>query len=141
MLSPNQRWTRNHYATRFADARDVLRFVQSHLDVLAQGTRLFADAVWTSDLPVAVRDAAMCSLSALRSETIFRAEDGRLYGWKACDGRVWIFLNVAREAVLQIDLPKDGRVVLHDAAGRSQKLPGSDGLEAVVAGDRDDTST
>ncbi|MFZ0214828.1 MAG: GH116 family glycosyl-hydrolase [Candidatus Dormiibacterota bacterium] len=87
MLSPDRRWTRNHYATRFADAWDVIRFVESHLDELAQGTRRFAEALWTSDLPVAVRDAAMCSLTALRSETTFRAEDGRLYGWEGCDDR------------------------------------------------------
>lgn len=40
--------------------------------------------VCSSDLPAVVKEAALYNLSTLRSQTCFRTEDGRFYGWEGC---------------------------------------------------------
>ncbi len=43
-------------------------------------SRAFCD----SDLPEAVKEAALFNLSTLRTQTCFRTEDGRFYGFEGC---------------------------------------------------------
>jgi uncharacterized protein (DUF608 family) len=77
----------NHYATRFADAWDVARQVAAELPRLEEGTVRFVRAFCESDLPAVVKEAALNTLTALRSQTSFRTEDGRFYGWEGCGDR------------------------------------------------------
>jgi len=44
----------------------------------------FVDAFCSGDLPAEVKEAALFNLSTLRTQTCFRTEDGRLYGWEGC---------------------------------------------------------
>ncbi len=74
----------NYYATRYRDAWDVATHTAGQLASLERQTAQFARAVCDSDLPAVVKEAALFNLSSLRTQTTFRAEDGRLLGWEGC---------------------------------------------------------
>ncbi|HET8626789.1 MAG TPA: GH116 family glycosyl-hydrolase, partial [Thermomicrobiales bacterium] len=77
----------NEYATRYADAWDVAARMAADLPALEADTLAFVRAFCASDLPDVVKEAALCNLSTLRTQTCFRTADGRLYGWEGCDDR------------------------------------------------------
>ncbi len=74
----------NHYATLYKDAWDVVLKTLPKLKDLESESRRFVDAFIHSDLPAAVKESALFNLSTLRSQTCFRTEDGRFYGWEGC---------------------------------------------------------
>ena len=77
----------NYYTTQFRDAWDAAAcFVQRCHDLESE-TVLFVKSFCDSDLPAAVKEAALNNLSTLRTQTCFRTEDGRLYGWEGCHDR------------------------------------------------------
>ena len=80
--SPN--WVGNYYTTQYKDAWDVARKVAPQLATLEAESVRFVRAVVDSDLPVEVREAALFNLSTLRSQTVFRTPDGRLFGFEGC---------------------------------------------------------
>ena len=45
----------------------------------------FVRSFCESELPPVVKEAALYNLSTLRSQTCFRTEDGRFYGWEGCN--------------------------------------------------------
>lgn len=77
-------WVGNYYATQYADAWDVAEKTALRLPELEAQTLAFVRCVCESDLPLAVREAALFNLTALRSQTSFRAADGRFFGWEGC---------------------------------------------------------
>jgi uncharacterized protein (DUF608 family) len=77
----------NHYATRFADAWAAAEHAAKNWRALERDTVAFARGVVESDLPAAVREAALFNLSTLRSQTCFRTADGRFFGWEGCFDR------------------------------------------------------
>src|SRR6266566_2710972 len=74
----------NHYATRSADAWEVLTSQAPRLAELEAATQDFVSAFWSSDLSPAVKEAALFNLSTLRSQTYFRTADGYPFGWEGC---------------------------------------------------------
>lgn len=76
----------NHYATRFTDAWSVADHLREHLVPLEQATRGFHDALYESDLPQPVLEAAGTSLVVARSTTCFRFDNGtpagQFAGWE-----------------------------------------------------------
>jgi len=74
----------NYYTTRYQDAWDVARQVAAQLADLEASTVQFVQAFCSSDLPEVAKEAALFNLSTLRSQTCFRAEDGRFFGWEGC---------------------------------------------------------
>ncbi len=78
----------NYYCTQYRDAWDVVERVVPALPELETRTVEFVRAFCESDLPAAVKEAALCNVSTLRTQTCFRTEDGRFYGWEgSCDTR------------------------------------------------------
>jgi non-lysosomal glucosylceramidase len=78
----------NYYATQYLDAWDVVEKVAASLPTLEAETLEFVRAFCDSDLPDAVKEAALFNLSTLRTQTCFRTEDGHFYGWEgACDAQ------------------------------------------------------
>jgi non-lysosomal glucosylceramidase len=75
----------NYYATKYADAWDVAEKVVPQLPRLEQATIEFVDAFCASDLPPAVKEAALFNLSTLRTQTCFRTSDGRFFAWEGCN--------------------------------------------------------
>lgn len=76
--------TRNHYATHFSDAWDVVRYVVRELPRLERETKRFHKALFDSTLPSYVLDALSANIVPLRSNTCFWLEDGRFLGWEGC---------------------------------------------------------
>jgi len=74
----------NYYTTRYQDAWDAAVRTAEALPRLEAATVRFVRAFCESDLPPVVKEAALFNLSTLRSQTCFRTEDGRFYGWEGC---------------------------------------------------------
>ena len=74
----------NYYTTQYRDAWDVAERVADALDDLEEHTIRFVQAFLDSDLPKVVKEAALYNLSTLRTQTCFRTEDGRFFGWEGC---------------------------------------------------------
>lgn len=77
----------NYYATQYKDAWDVAEKVAPQMGVLEDRTLRFVRAFCNTDLPKVVKEAALFNLSTLRSQTCFRTEDGRFYGFEGCGNR------------------------------------------------------
>ena len=75
----------NHYARQYADAWDVAARSAPRLKKLEERTVCFVRSFCDSDLPAPVREAALFNLSTLRTQTCFRTEDGRFFGWEGCN--------------------------------------------------------
>lgn len=75
---------RNHYALRFADAWEVGRYLVRDLARLEGLSRDFSRALFGSTLPPAALDAIASNITALRSPTCFRIEDGSFLSWEGC---------------------------------------------------------
>lgn len=76
----------NYYCTQYTDAWDVLRKTVPQLPKLEERTFRFVNAFIDSDIEQVVKEAALYNVSTLRSQTVFRTADGRVYGWEGtCD--------------------------------------------------------
>jgi len=72
----------NYYTTRYEDAWEVAEKTAAHLDALEEKTVRFVRTFCESDLPEVVKEAALFNISTLRTQTCFRTEDGRFYGYE-----------------------------------------------------------
>jgi non-lysosomal glucosylceramidase len=77
-------WVGNYYATRYADAWDVIVRTAPDLPALEDDSVRFVRALVDSTFPTPVIEAALFNLSTLRSQTSFRTADGRFLGWEGC---------------------------------------------------------
>jgi uncharacterized protein (DUF608 family) len=78
----------NYYTTQFKDAWDVIGKTYPILSSLEKKTILFIQAFLSADIPNEVKEAALFNVSTLRSQTVFRAENGLLFGWEGIMDRV-----------------------------------------------------
>ena len=79
-------WSRevvgNHYSILYPDSwKSALEFVPRIGD-LERKTLTFVNAFLSSSYPDVVKEAALYNLSTLRSQTVFRVEDGHMLGWE-----------------------------------------------------------
>jgi len=88
-------WTRkpeiitgNYYTTQYEDAWDVINKEFSRLPHLTDKTLSFVNTLVNSDYPDPVKEAALFNISTLRSQTVFRIEDGKMFGWEGVMDRV-----------------------------------------------------
>ena len=77
----------NYYTTRYADAWNVLEREFARLPELTRQTLDFVNAFVNSSYPEAIKEAALFNLSTLRSQTVFRTEDGKMFGWEGTMAR------------------------------------------------------
>lgn len=75
----------NRYNTWFSDAKEVVNYFAQNADRLYRETRAFADALWESHLPEAIKDAVASNLAILRSSVLMWLEDGNFYGFEGAD--------------------------------------------------------
>jgi uncharacterized protein (DUF608 family) len=73
------------YAGRFLDINGVSFYWRDHFDELRQRTRRFSDAFYDSTLPPEVLEAVAANLTILKSPTVLRQADGRLWSWEGCN--------------------------------------------------------
>ncbi len=74
----------NYYTTQYRDAWDVAVRTAASLRTLEAETIEFVRAFCECDLPDVVKEAALYNASTLRTQTCFRTEDGRFFGYEGC---------------------------------------------------------
>jgi non-lysosomal glucosylceramidase len=74
----------NYYTRNFTDAWDVAKKIVPRVPMLEANTIKFVKTLIDSHLPESVTEAALFNLSTLRSQTVFRASDGNMFGWEGC---------------------------------------------------------
>ncbi len=57
---------------------------RDHYDELRRNTRRFSDCFYDTTLPPEVVEAVAANLTILKSPTVLRQADGRLWGWEGC---------------------------------------------------------
>jgi uncharacterized protein (DUF608 family) len=72
------------YAGRFRDIEDVLTYWRKNYCGLKKTTEKFTEAFYSSTLPDEAMEAVSANLSILKSPTILRQEDGKLWAWEGC---------------------------------------------------------
>ncbi len=76
------------YSNKFSDIRSVSDYWKSNYDSLKLKTQIFTDAFYNNTLPPEVTEAVAANLTILKSPTVFRQYDGRLWNWEGC-GDTW----------------------------------------------------
>jgi uncharacterized protein (DUF608 family) len=72
------------YAGRFTEIQEVTAYWQDHYEELRQKSRQFSDCFYDSTLPPEVIEAVAANLTILKSPTVLRQSDGRLWAWEGC---------------------------------------------------------
>ena len=72
------------YTGRFTDINGVTFHWRDHCDELRRKSSQFADCLYDSTLPPEVTEAVAANLTILKSPTVMRQTDGRLWGWEGC---------------------------------------------------------
>jgi non-lysosomal glucosylceramidase len=79
-------WIGNHYTEVFPDAQSVVLHYAQHREALRSASSRWADAVFASSLPAAVRDTLGAQPALIRSPTTFRAATGQFFGFEGVLG-------------------------------------------------------
>lgn len=72
------------YAAAFKNIGAVVDYWQHGYQELRSKTEVFTDTFYDSTLPAEVLDAVSANLAILKSPTMLRQDDGRLWGWEGC---------------------------------------------------------
>lgn len=72
------------YSSKFNSIDDVSKFWLEHYDELKRKSTLFRDAFYSSTLPPEVTEAVAANLTILKSPTMLRQYDGKLWSWEGC---------------------------------------------------------
>ncbi len=72
------------YAARFASVEEVGQYWRQEYDRLRAASSRFSDCLYDTTLPAEVVEAVTANLSILKSPTVLRQADGRLWGWEGC---------------------------------------------------------
>lgn len=76
------------YSNRFKNIEEVCSYWNNNYDDLKSKSTLFKDAFYKSTLPPEVIEAVAANLTILKSPTVMRQYDGRLWNWEGC-GDAW----------------------------------------------------
>lgn len=72
------------YAKRFAGIEEVRKYWDMFYHDLRARSALFTEAFYASTLPAEVTEAVAANLTILKSPTVLRQADGRLWAWEGC---------------------------------------------------------
>jgi len=72
------------YARRFADIEAVTAMWAERYDELRRQSATFRDCFYDTTLPDEVVEAIAANLTILKSPTVLRQDDGRLWAWEGC---------------------------------------------------------
>jgi uncharacterized protein (DUF608 family) len=73
------------YSARFAGIDELSAHWAEHYMDLRRRSERFSDCFFDTTLPAEAVEAVAANLSILKSPTILRQADGRLWGWEGCD--------------------------------------------------------
>jgi uncharacterized protein (DUF608 family) len=85
---PDKARYRPWYAERFAGIAEVADHWRSHYAELREKTARFSDCFYDTTLPAETVEAVAANLTILKSPTVMRQADGRLWSWEGC-GSSW----------------------------------------------------
>ncbi len=91
-LGRSRLWLGNAYTNRFGNALDAATFVLAHRERLERDSRAWSEAVLGGSLPGWLGEFLAAQGALIRSPTIFRTEDGKLYGFEGTQGASTAFL-------------------------------------------------
>jgi uncharacterized protein (DUF608 family) len=77
-------WYRPWYSTRFSGVEEVASYWRTNYSDLKSKSELFRDTFYNSTLPSEVIEAIASNLTILKSPTVLRQRDGRLWSWEGC---------------------------------------------------------
>jgi uncharacterized protein (DUF608 family) len=72
------------YSNRFKNISEVSAFWKSNYDDLREKSKLFTDTFFSNTLPTEVTEAIAANLTILKSPTVMRQYDGRLWSYEGC---------------------------------------------------------
>lgn len=117
------------YSSRFASVNEVAAYLDTHYDELYEKTSLFTNTFYNSTLPDEVTEAIAANLTILKSTTVFRQFDGRMWNWEgsgdnwgSCHGSCTHVWNYAQ--ALPHLFPEMERSLRHTEFEESQDLRG-----------------
>jgi uncharacterized protein (DUF608 family) len=70
------------YSGRFADIEALKSYIIQNIDGLREASKRFSDTFFASSLPPEIIEAVSANLSILKSPTVLRQTDGRLWCWE-----------------------------------------------------------
>jgi uncharacterized protein (DUF608 family) len=72
------------YASRFSGIEAVASHWRLHYERLRAASAAFRDCFYDTSLPAEVVESVAANLAILKSPTVLRQADGRLWGWEGC---------------------------------------------------------
>jgi uncharacterized protein (DUF608 family) len=72
------------YSNRFASVNEVIEYWKENYTALHKRSTAFSDAFYASTLPPEVIEAVAANLTIIKSPTVLRQYDGRLWSWEGC---------------------------------------------------------
>ena len=84
----NGKFYKPWYSSRFKSIEEVAAYWKKQYDVLKKNSTLFKNAFYASSLPPEVIEAVAANLTILKSPTVMRQYDGRLWSFEGC-GESW----------------------------------------------------
>ncbi len=72
------------YAGKFTDIREIVNYWKTNYADLLSKSELFSTSFYASTLPPEVLEAVAANLTILKSPTVLRQTDGKLWNWEGC---------------------------------------------------------
>ena len=72
------------YSGKFSSVTEVANYWRTNYDDLLRKSELFSNAFYKSTLPPEVLEAIAANLTILKSPTVLRQTDGKLWSWEGC---------------------------------------------------------
>jgi len=82
-VSPNENY-RPWYSSKFAGIDEIATYWLNNYNSLKTKTQLFTDSFYASTLPEEILEAVSANLAIIKSPSVLRQYDGRLWGWEGC---------------------------------------------------------
>lgn len=83
-MPENSGYYRPWYSGKFKNISELISYWSTNYNDLKKKSELFRDAFFSSTLPPEVMEAVSANLTILKSPTILRQTDGRLWAWEGC---------------------------------------------------------
>jgi uncharacterized protein (DUF608 family) len=80
----NEKYYKPWYSSRFRSVEEVAAYWKLQYESLKKASLLFSDAFYNSSLPPEVIEAVAANLTILKSPTVMRQYDGRLWSFEGC---------------------------------------------------------
>jgi len=81
--APNETY-KPWYSSKFNNINEIAAFWLKNYEELKARTQNFTDTFYASTLPAEVLESVSANLSIIKSPTVLRQYDGRLWGWEGC---------------------------------------------------------